>query len=287
MDCGGLIITKAHVQEMLEVTKLVFEVLERVWQSLNHSLIDMKIEFGVVEENGKKTVVLGDCIDNDSWRLWPNGDKRLMLDKQIYRNLDVTKIDEEALKAVRSKFEIVAERTQTLFGSVLPKTLDKPTPVVGIVLGSLTDMDHAIKIRTALASKFGITEVEIHVCSAHKSTAYALDVVSEFTQWPSCQCIIACAGRSNGLGPVTGANTTVPVINCPPVSDTGSLELDVWSSIRLPSGIGCPTIVGPENAALAAAHIVANGSPYVWSRIRAQQAYTIVKMVHDDAALKQ
>jgi len=161
----------------------------------------------------------------------------------------------------------------------------KPTPVIGIVLGSLTDLEHANKIKSTLAAKYGVTEVEIHVCSAHKSTSYALDVVSRLTQWPTCQVIIACAGRSNGLGPVTGANTTVPVINCPPASDVSSLGVDIWSSLRLPSGIGSPTIIGAENAAQAAAHIIANASPFVWSRIRSQQAYAIVKMVHDDAAI--
>jgi len=104
LNCGGLIITRAHVDEMLEVTRLVFEILERAWQSVDHALIDMKIEFGVVNEGGKLSVVLGDVIDNDSWRLWPSGDKRLMLDKQVYRNLDASKIDAAAMKTVKGNF---------------------------------------------------------------------------------------------------------------------------------------------------------------------------------------
>ncbi|KAI1287094.1 Multifunctional protein ADE2 [Halotydeus destructor] len=280
LDCGGLVLKKAHVDEMLEVTRLVFEVLERAWHTVDHALIDMKIEFGVIDDGGKKSIVLADVIDNDSWRLWPKGDKRLMLDKQIYRNMEASSIDAKAIAEVRSKFEIVAQRTEKLFSSLLPQR--KVTPVVGIVLGSLSDMAHANKIKDSL-NKFGVTEVEIHVCSAHKSTAYALETVSRLTQWPTCEVIIAVAGRSNGLGPVTGANTTVPVISCPPYSDVGSLQLDIWSSLRMPSGMGCTTILGPDNAGLAAAHIIANHNPYVWSKIRANQAYIIVKMVHDDA----
>lgn len=287
--CGGLKIGKIEVEEMLRVTQTVFEVIERVWSTLNHSLIDLKIEFGVIEEAGKKKIVVGDVIDNDSWRLWPDGDKRLMLDKQVYRNMDNSTIDEDAIKAVKAKFVTVAERTQALFGSMIPKPREKglpsPPPEVGIILGSMSDMEHATKIKKTLSSKYGINDVEIHVCSAHKSTEATLAVVASLMQWPTCQVIIACAGRSNGLGPVSSGNTTVPVINCPPISDSATLSNDLWSSMRLPSGVGCSTILGPENAALAAAHIIANLSPFTWARIRAQQTYTIVKMLHDDASI--
>lgn len=283
LTCGGLVITKAHVEEMATISVLVFELLERVWQTLDHALIDMKIEFGVITEpSGLKSIVVGDVIDNDSWRLWPAGDKRLMLDKQVYRNMDAASIDSAALDKVRANFEIVADRTHNLFSSVASDTVSGPE--IGILLGSKSDEEHAKKIKAAL-NKFAINNVDVHVCSAHKSTKYALDVLASLTQWPSCKAIIAVAGRSNGLGPVAGANTPIPVINCPPATDASTLANDIWSSLRLPSGVGCPTILGPENAAQSVAHIVATSRPLVWARIRTQQAYTIVKMIHDDSNL--
>lgn len=86
--------------------------------------------------------MLADVIDNDSWRLWPGGDKRLMLDKQVYRNLSSDEIDEKALLNVKSKFEVVAERTKSLFINLVPPVeANLSTPEVAILLGSPVDLE--------------------------------------------------------------------------------------------------------------------------------------------------
>jgi len=282
LEANGLLIDAARVKQMLEMTKTVFEVIERVWQTANHALIDMKIEFGVIDGNGKQEIVVADVIDNDSWRLWPEGDKKLMLDKQVYRNLDAKDIDAKAIDTVRSNFAVVAQRTQDLFSRVIRRPLPAPTPAppeVALVLGSAGDRAHADAIAGALREKWGINDVQIVVSSAHRTTARTLDVLARLQQWPTLRAIVAIAGLSNGLGPVLGGNACVPVINSPPATSLDALSLDIWSSLRMPSGIACSTVVGAENAALAAALVVATHSPWVWSRVRAQQCNTFVKVL--------
>ena len=263
---GGLLIEQKHVQQMLCITRLVFELLERVWQMQDHVLVDMKIEFGVYERN----LLVADVIDNDSWRLWPKGEKSQMLDKQLYR--DLTSVSDTALKSVKESFEIVAKRTQNLFAKVVQLKSH-----VAIVLGSNKDLVFVDKIKSALQDKYGVSDVTICVTSAHKSTQKTLEVVQSICGDVSFKAIIAVAGLSNGLGPVCAANCVLPVINCPPNGD--SLQMDVWSSLRMPSGMGCSTVLGAENAALAAALIVANDNAWVWSRVRTEQTLTCVRLI--------
>ena len=59
-----------------------FEILEKAWKKFDVNLIDMKIEVGI---NQNKEIVIADVIDNDSQRIWSNGDPKKQLDKQSFR----------------------------------------------------------------------------------------------------------------------------------------------------------------------------------------------------------
>lgn len=96
----------AEVEQIVAEGVLVFETLERAWAAQDVTLVDLKIEFG---HDTAGNLLVADMIDNDSWRIWPAGDKTRMLDKQVYRNL--AHVGDDDLAQVRQLYETVAELT--------------------------------------------------------------------------------------------------------------------------------------------------------------------------------
>lgn len=271
ITCGGVTIGQHEIDIMSKMTVTVFEVLEKAWSALDCSLIDMKIEFGINGETGE--ILLADIIDSDSWRLWPAGDKRLMVDKQVYRNLkDVT---QEGLEQVKRNFQWVAKK--------LDDFIPKPKGMAVVLMGSASDKAHGEKIRNE-CKKFGFT-CELRVTSAHKGTTETLSILAGYEALGIPVVFIAVAGRSNGLGPVLSGNASFPVINCPPIKPDWGTE-DIWSSLRLPSGLGCSTVMSPEGAAWCAAQMLSLNDHVIWSTIRSRQANTWIKLKVDDRQMQ-
>ena len=96
----------AEVEQIVAEGVLVFETLERAWAAQDVTLVDLKIEFG---HDTAGNLLVADMIDNDSWRIWPAGDKTRMLDKQVYRNF--AHVGDDDLAQVRQLYETVAELT--------------------------------------------------------------------------------------------------------------------------------------------------------------------------------
>lgn len=264
---AGLKLGRHEIDEMSSTAIAVFELLEKAWASRNCVLVDMKVEFGVNVQT--KRIVLADVIDNDSWRLWPAGDKKLMKDKQVYRNLK--EVTSEAMVDIKKNYDWVKEETMRL--------TTKPLGRVVILMGSPSDKAHCEKITKKLDT-FSIIH-ETRVTSAHKGTDETMRILREYECNGIPTVFVAVAGRSNGLGPVLSGNTSFPVINCPPVkADWGSQ--DVWSSLRLPSGLGCPTVIDPEAAALAAAQILGIADHNIWCKLRGMRLNIAIDLMQAD-----
>ncbi|XP_053921029.1 bifunctional phosphoribosylaminoimidazole carboxylase/phosphoribosylaminoimidazole succinocarboxamide synthetase [Cuculus canorus] len=270
---AGLTIGQTEVDIMARSTQAIFEILEKAWQPQNCTLVDLKIEFGVNVLT--KEIVLADVIDNDSWRLWPSGDRSQQKDKQSYR--DLKEVTPEALQMVKRNFEWVAERVELLL-----KTKSQGRVVV--LMGSPSDLTHCEKIKKACAT-FGIP-CELRVTSAHKGPDETLRIKAEYEGDGIPTVFVAVAGRSNGLGPVMSGNTAYPVVNCPPLSADWGTQ-DVWSSLRLPSGLSCPTTLSPEGAAQFAAQIFGLNNHLVWARLRSNLLNTWISLKQADKKLRE
>ncbi|MFW6117433.1 MAG: AIR carboxylase family protein [Thermoproteota archaeon] len=137
---------------------------------------------------------------------------------------------------------------------------------VVILMGSGKDLDFCREISVVLED----LEVDyvLRVSSAHKTPRKVLKILEEYEG--QSVIYITVAGRSNALTGFVDANTVNPVIACPPYSPQFG-GADIYSSLRVPSGIGSVVTIEPEGAALAAAKILAMGDPELTERIRSFQ----------------
>lgn len=100
----------ALCNDLKDITRCVFLLLEEAWARLDVALVDLKIECGFTDPGDE--LIVADVIDNDSWRIWPGGDKSRMLDKQTFRNF-VDRPTAEQMAALKGNYARVAEMTRT------------------------------------------------------------------------------------------------------------------------------------------------------------------------------
>lgn len=233
-----------------------FEVLERAWALKDVVLVDLKVEFG--RRQSDNALILADVVDNDSWRIWPGGDKSAMKDKQVYRNLADRTAD--ALEKVLDNYRWVALKTEAF--------LQTGRGLAVIVMGSESDRKIGEAVRDVL-DDFRVA-TELRVCSAHKDPERLISLARSYDSQGRPIAYVAIAGRSNGLGPVLDGVTPNPVINCPPPSDKFG-GMDILSSLRVPSGLACTTVLEPETAALAVVKTLSAQDPALYSRYKEHQ----------------
>ncbi len=130
-------------------------------------------------------------------------------------------------------------------------------PLAVLLMGSPADAEHAGVIEEAL-HLFGI-ETEFRIASAHRTPEHTLAILKHYESTGRPLIYITIAGRSNALSGFTDPQVGAPVIACPPPDK----DEDIWSSLRMPPGVGPAVILEPVNAALFAAKVFAQYDPAI------------------------
>jgi 5-(carboxyamino)imidazole ribonucleotide mutase len=136
-----------------------------------------------------------------------------------------------------------------------------------IIMGSERDIEFCREVAKYL--KILGVNYEFRAASAHKTPEKVLVVLKEFEKENAVY--VTVAGRSNALSAFVDANTSKPVIACPPFSEKYG-GADIFSSLRVPSGIGSVVTIEPEGAAIVVAKIFALSDKALEKRVKDYQS---------------
>ncbi|MBL4818550.1 MAG: AIR carboxylase family protein [Deltaproteobacteria bacterium] len=256
--------TSAEYEQMEQVSLKLFQMGKETCKAKGVVLVDTKYEFGVTD---KGLTLIDEIHTPDSSRFWLADNKEPM-DKEFIRqwllehkpegHVVPDEVIEEGLKRYENVFARLFEQCHPhstipsgvrAYHDLTNRDFIKKGLIV-IVMGSKSDLPHA----QAIAKHFPSKDIAVHfrIVSAHKNGERIMEFASFYNHTLEPTCVIAIAGRSNGLGGALAANLTVPVISCPPFKDGADISINIYSSLMMPSKAPALTAIYPEQAALAA-----------------------------------
>ncbi|MBS1714033.1 MAG: 5-(carboxyamino)imidazole ribonucleotide mutase [Armatimonadetes bacterium] len=139
-------------------------------------------------------------------------------------------------------------------------------PLVGIIMGSVSDLDTMTAAEDAL-KEFGVP-YELTVVSAHRTPDRMVDY-AKTAKSRGLKVIIAGAGGAAHLPGMVASMTTLPVVGVP-VSSKALSGLDsLYSIVQMPAGIPVATVAigNARNAGLLAVQILAVSDPVLSDRL--------------------
>ena len=266
--------SKEIYDKMKKISLKLFELGTKELEQKGIILVDTKYEFGLLDG---EVILIDEIHTPDSSRFW---------DKEAYKKnrFNVDSMDKEYIrqwllnnmvngevpnvlpdgvieeaskryadifeKITGSKFNVCEMDIRTRIYNHLVKEGLIKDGFVSIIMGSPMDIEHCKKIKAVL-DKYDIF-VDIRVTSAHKNGERIPSIAEIYNNTLEPGCVIAVAGRSNGLGGALAANLAIPVINCPPFKDKIDMMVNVNSSLVMPSKTPAMTVIDVSSAALAA-----------------------------------
>jgi phosphoribosylaminoimidazole-succinocarboxamide synthase len=280
VDMGYM--TKNEVDFVFERAMNLFKYGQRKASERGLILVDTKMEFGKKDDGS--IILIDELFTCDSSRFWmqdtyqqrfDNGQEPQRLDKDAVRNYirtlcdpynePIPEVPVDKIKSVKICYEnlyvqlsednicddFYNYKSEQYYIDDYFNNYHDATAV--IIAGSISDQKHVDKLQNALKSSQIYSTA--YVSSAHKSTKDVLRIIQKYQDrrivW------ITVAGRSNALSGVIAANTTKPVIACPPFKDKMDMFTNINSTLQMPSKVPVMTILEPGNVALAVNRIFA------------------------------
>ena len=156
-----------------------------------------------------------------------------------------------------------------------------PSPLVGVVMGSLSDWD-TMKHASEVLGELGVAHERL-VVSAHRTPERMFEYAKSARD-RGLRVIVAGAGGAAHLPGMIASLTTLPVLGVP-VESRALHGLDsLLSIVQMPGGVPVATLAigtaGAKNAGLLAARILALQDPSLAQRLeerRQEQAEKVLK----------
>ncbi len=160
-------------------------------------------------------------------------------------------------------------------------------PLVGIIMGSKTDLD-VLQGAADILKEFGVA-YEIRVLSAHRTPEAVLEW-SQTAEQRGLEVLIAGAGGAAHLPGVVAAKTILPVLGVPVPSTTLGGADALLSIVQMPKGIPVGTLAigkaGAANAALLAIAIMGGKRPELREKLKAWRKARAEEVEKADASVR-
>jgi phosphoribosylaminoimidazole-succinocarboxamide synthase len=274
-------LTKIELDYIYEKALALFIYGQELARERNLILVDTKYEFGKIDD---KIILIDELHTCDSSRYWiydsyqdnfNNGLEPIKLDKDAIRDWVKSQCDpyNDIIPDIPCEVVQKVERVYISFYEKLTMTNYVESPILNeslvltdffenynhdlvvIIGGSISDNAHLNKIQANLKT-LGIYSI-IEVCSAHKNTAKLLTILNRFEKHNNRKIIyVTCAGMSNALSGVVACNSRYPVFACPPFKDKVDMQVNINSTLQMPSKVPIMTILNAGNLALAIQRIL-------------------------------
>ena len=162
---------------------------------------------------------------------------------------------------------VIFELIYTTMAKLSTKNYKLQTPLVGIIMGSDSDLP-VMQAASDILKEFKIAH-EVTVVSAHR-TPHRMIEYAQKAKTRGLKVIIAGAGGAAHLPGMVASITPLPVIGVPIKS---SNSIDGWDSVlsilQMPSGVPVATVAlnAAKNAGILAAEIIGTFDPTVSKKV--------------------